>query len=80
MEAIPKPEIWTLSEAAKQIDGLTEYRLREMCKNGEIPCIKAGRKYLVNKIALYRHLNGDGFVAKSQAEQTGFGGIMPIKP
>ena len=39
----------TIKEAAALVDGLTEYRVREMCRSGELPCIKAGKKYLINK-------------------------------
>lgn len=57
-----KPQMLTLKEASKEVEGITEYRLREMCKNNEIPHVKAGNKYLINKNVLYRYLNGDFFV------------------
>ena len=31
------------------IDGLTEYRVRQMCITGQLPCFKAGRKYLISE-------------------------------
>ena len=34
----------TINEAAELVPGLTKYRIREMCINGQIPCVKAGRK------------------------------------
>ena len=37
----------TIKEASKVIEGLTEYRIREMCISGELPSVKAGRKYLI---------------------------------
>ena len=49
----------TIKEAATLVDGLTEYRVREMCRSGELPCIKAGKKYLINKEVLIRFLGGD---------------------
>ena len=49
----------TIKEAAALVDGLTEYRVREMCRSGELPCIKAGKKYLINKDVLIRFLGGD---------------------
>lgn len=49
----------TIKEAAALVDGLTEYRVREMCRSGELPCIKAGKKYLINKEVLIRFLGGD---------------------
>ena len=48
----------TIKEAAALVDGLTEYRVREMCKSGELPCVKAGKKYLINRDVLFRFLGG----------------------
>ena len=36
----------TIKEAAAMVEGLTEYRVRQMCVNKQIPCIMAGKKYL----------------------------------
>ena len=49
----------TIKEAAALVDGLTEYRVRQLCRSGELPCIKAGKKYLINKNVLIRYLGGD---------------------
>ena len=49
----------TIKEAAKLVQGLTEYRVRELCKSGELPCIMAGKKYLINKDTLYKFLSGE---------------------
>ena len=46
----------TINEAAKCVPGLTKYRIREMCIRGEIPSVKAGRKYLICEQILIRHL------------------------
>ncbi|MCL2634170.1 MAG: helix-turn-helix domain-containing protein [Oscillospiraceae bacterium] len=43
----------TIKEAAMLIDGLTEYRIRQMCITGELPCFMAGKKYLIPEKALY---------------------------
>ena len=50
--------ILTIKEAAKLIDGLTEYRIRQMCKSGQLPCFMAGKKYLIDEQALYRAVFG----------------------
>jgi excisionase family DNA binding protein len=42
-----KPRLLTLKEAAKLIDGLTEYRIRIMCINGEIKYHRFGNKYMI---------------------------------
>lgn len=47
-------KLMTIKEAANLIDGLTEYRVRQMCKSGQLRCFKAGRKYLINVDALYQ--------------------------
>ncbi len=48
-----RKRLLTIKEAAKLIDGITEYRVRQMCKSGQLRCFKAGRKYLINADALY---------------------------
>ena len=49
----------TIKEAAALVDGLTEYRVRQLCRSGELPCIKAGKKFLINKEVLIRFLGGE---------------------
>ena len=39
----------TIKEASELVDGITPYRVRQLCIQGLIPHIKAGRKYLINK-------------------------------
>lgn len=48
----------TIKEAAELVQGLTEFRVRELCRKGELPCIMAGKKYLINKDTLYKFLSG----------------------
>lgn len=49
----------TIKEAAALVDGLTEYRVRELCRSGKLPCFMAGKKYLINKEILHKFLNGE---------------------
>ena len=49
----------TIKQAASLVQCLTEYRVRELCKTGELPCFKAGKKYLINKDILYKFLSGE---------------------
>ena len=49
----------TIKEAAALVDGLTEYRIRELCKTGKLPCFMAGKKYLINKEILHKFLSGE---------------------
>ena len=46
----------TINEAAKRVPGLTRYRIRAMCINGELPCVRAGRKYLICEQVLVQYL------------------------
>ena len=48
----------TIKEAAAMVEGLTEYRVRQMCVNKQIPCIMAGKKYLIDKDILLDFLRG----------------------
>ena len=47
-----KLRLLTIKQAAKVIDGLTEFRIRQLCRSGELPCFKSGRKYLIDEKAL----------------------------
>lgn len=49
-----KKKILTIKQASQLIDGLTEYRIRQMCISGELPCFMAGKKYLISENVLYR--------------------------
>lgn len=41
---------------ASRSTGLSQYYLREGCKNGSVPCVRSGRTYMVNVPALLRKL------------------------
>lgn len=43
---------------ACQVTGLSQFYLRRGCKDGSIPCIKSGVKYLINVPALLKGLGG----------------------
>jgi len=48
-----RPQMLTMQEAAELIDGLSAFRIRKMCNDGILPHVKAGRKILVSKTALF---------------------------
>ncbi|MBO5577185.1 MAG: helix-turn-helix domain-containing protein [Ruminococcus sp.] len=54
-----KTVMLTIKQAAALVDGLTEFRVRELCKSGELPCFRAGKKYLINKEILHKFLLGE---------------------
>lgn len=49
-------QMLTINEAAQRVPGLSKYRIRELCIRGELPCVKAGRKYLICEQVLVRFL------------------------
>ena len=53
-----KKKVLTIKEAAGLIDGITEYRIRQMCVSGQLPCFKAGKKYLIAESTLYKTVFG----------------------
>ena len=48
----------SIKEAAELVNGLTKYRIRQMCLENQIPYIMAGRKYLFNKEIFLNYLCG----------------------
>ena len=54
-----KTVMLTIKQAAALVDGLTVFRVRELCKSGELPCFRAGKKYLINKEILHKFLLGE---------------------
>ena len=48
-ETTAQKRMLTIKEAAHLIDGITEYRVRQMCKSGQLRCFKAGNKYLISE-------------------------------
>ena len=51
-----RPTMLTIKEAAALVDGLTEYRIRQLCITGQLPHIMAGNKYLIHKDVLLRYI------------------------
>ena len=49
--------------AASKATGLSQYYLRQGCKDGTIPHIKSGTVYLVNVTKLLRQLDAEGGTA-----------------
>ena len=55
----PRRKVLTIKEAAQLIEGLTEYRIRQMCISGQLPCFMAGKKYLISEEALMKAVFGN---------------------
>lgn len=54
-----KAKLLTIKQASKIVEGITEYRIRQMCISGELPCFKAGKKYLINETVLLQTVMGE---------------------
>ncbi len=54
-----KLKMITIKQAAQVVEGVTEYRIRQMCISGELPSFKAGRKYLINEEVLKKVILGE---------------------
>ena len=70
------PTMLTIKEAAKQVPGFTEYQIRRLCKSGELPCVFAGRKMLINRDNLYKYLYGEPQVDAVTGEQMAFDNVI----
>ena len=53
-----KKKVLTIKEAAQLIDGIGVYRIRQMCKTGQLRAFKAGRKFLIAEDDLYAAVFG----------------------
>ena len=49
MNGSKKPRLLTLKQAAELIDGLTAYRIRQMCLSNSIKYHRFGSKYMVSE-------------------------------
>ena len=58
----------TINEVAERAPGLSKWRIREMCISGELPHLKAGKKYLINEQVLIGYLT-KGMREFTSAEQ-----------
>ena len=56
---VPEKKLLTIKEAAMLVDGLTEYCVRKMCRDGTLRTFRSGRKYLIEKEELFKVLNGE---------------------
>lgn len=62
MEA--KKRVLTINEASKVIDGITAYRIRQLCISGELKHFKAGNKYLIAEKDLIELVFGKDYFDK----------------
>ena len=53
-----KRKLLTVREAAALIDGLSEYRVRQMCHSGQLAYFKSGNRVLITKENLFQAVFG----------------------
>ena len=58
-----KRRMLTIKEAARLIEGITEYRIRTLCKSGQLRSFKAGNKFLIAESDLYETVFGTDLVS-----------------
>ena len=52
-----KPRLLTLKQAAELVEGLTEYRVRQMCIEGSIKYHKFGNKYMISEHEILKYFD-----------------------
>ena len=57
-----KRKVLTIKEAAQLIDCIGEYRIRQLCKSGQLRSFKAGNKFLIAESDLYETVFGKSSV------------------
>ena len=63
-----KKKVLTIKEAAQIIDGIGEYRIRQLCKTGQLRSFKAGNKFLIAENDLIEVVFGKSSVAVGGGE------------
>ena len=63
-----KNKVLTIKEAAQLIDGIGEYRIRQLCKTGQLRSFKAGNKFLIAEDDLIEAVFGKSSVAVGGGE------------
>lgn len=58
MPTVEFPRMGTITQAAAE-SGVPAYRVRQLCKTGQVRSVKCGRKMLVNLSSLADWMQGD---------------------
>ena len=58
MASVEFPRVASISQAAAE-SGVPAYRIRQLCKMGQVRSVKCGRKVLVNLSSLAAWMQGD---------------------
>ncbi|MGI6152972.1 MAG: hypothetical protein ACOYJB_03940 [Christensenellaceae bacterium] len=74
----------TIKQAAEEIRSLdphtaiTEYAIRQIILSESVPCVKRGRKYLINMDALLQYLNNGTDIQQAEVNTSQTGIIRQI--
>lgn len=49
-------KLLTIRQAAKLVDGMTEYHIRKLVKSNELPYIKSGNRVLIDEQEIYNYI------------------------
>ena len=58
MLSVEFPHMGTIQQAAAE-SGVPAYRIRQLCKTGQVRSVRCGRKVLVNVSSLVAWMHGD---------------------
>lgn len=58
MPTVDFPRMGTIAQAAAE-SGIPAYRVRQLCKSGQVRSVQCGRKTLVNLSSLAQWMQGD---------------------
>lgn len=59
MESKKKKRLLTIKQAAELIDGLSVYRVRQMCHMNQLAYFKAGNRILISEENLFKAVFGE---------------------
>ncbi|MFI3255528.1 MAG: helix-turn-helix domain-containing protein [Eubacteriales bacterium] len=51
-----KVNLLTITQASQLVNGLTTYRIRQLCQSGELPSFKSGNKWLIQEDVLLDYI------------------------
>ena len=74
-----KKKVLTIKEAAQVIDGINEFRIRQMCRSGQLRTFKAGKKFLIAESDLYEAVFGKYEPEESEAGAVEDGGAAAAR-
>ncbi len=66
-----KVTLLTITQASQLVDGLTPYRIRQLCLSGELPSFKSGNKWLIQEEVLLDYIRTPKNQKNGNTDSTG---------